>query len=142
MRAGLKPSAFRLRVLGCCILSAALLVACDSFGLPAFQEASTPRPIGNDDAGILDIDPKFARVGEQGVSVKVQGLQTSFSDTTTVAFPDEPEITVTGVVLKDINELTFTLDVGSRATPGVHVLEIHTVANGTLRYSNGFTVVQ
>lgn len=141
MRAGLKPSSYS-RVLGLSLLTGSLLLACDSFGLPAFQEASTPRPIGDDDAGILDIDPKFARVGDQGVSVSVQGLQTSFADTTTVVFPDESEITVTSVVIKDNNELTFTLNVGARATPGVHVLEIHTVANGTLRYANGFTVVQ
>lgn len=119
-----------------------LLPGCDSFGLPAFQEAHTPRPVGDAEAGILDIDPKFARVGDQNVSVKVQGLQTSFTTSTTVQFADEPEISLVSVVIKDDNELTFTINVGARATPGVHSLEIVSVADGALSYPSGFTVVQ
>lgn len=116
---------------------------CDVYGLPAYQqqEQSTPRPIGDSAAGILDIDPKLGRAGET-VEVTVIGLKTSFTDQTTASFPADPDLTVKSVSTLSLETLRLVVVIGERVEPGVKALEITSPADGTLAYAGGFTVVQ
>lgn len=123
------------------VLAVLLVSGCDSYGLPAYQVFTTTPPEGQSGAGILDIDPKLARAGET-VEITVTGFKTSFSDQTTVSFPDEPELVVQSVVAESFERLRFVLVIGIRADSGTRALEITTPADGTLLYVSGFTVVQ
>ncbi len=114
---------------------------CDTFGLPAYQPPEVQHTSGADDAAILDINPKFGRIGEE-TTVTIRGINTTFTGYTVVAFPDEPEIEVLDVDAIDLTELDVRLSIGIRAVPGQHALEVSTEEDGTLSYREGFTVVE
>lgn len=127
-------------LMGMCILL--VVSACDTFGLPAYQEPTTPRPVGSGVAGILDIDPKFARAGDQGVVLSIRGLKTGFSESTQVNFPDEPGIAVAEPVVESDELIRVTLTISPQLAPGTRQLQVVTVADGTMTYTPGFTIVE
>ena len=140
MHIGVRTAFLALAILGPYLLFA---TGCDTFGLPPYSTPGVQQPVGSgsDQADILDINPKFGRVGEE-TQVAIIGINTTFTDTTVVVFPDEPEIQVLKIAVEDPTNLTAYLSIGIRAIPGQHVLQVTTDADGTLEYRDGFYVVE
>jgi len=116
--------------------------SCDTFGLPAYRPPEEIQSTaGEGKADILDINPKFGRIGEE-TTINIRGINTTFTDSTTVSFPDEPEIEVLDLNVLDVMEMDVLISIGVRAVPGEHALEVTTDADGTLSYREGFVVVE
>lgn len=122
------------------MLSWPLLSGCGEFGLPAYLPDGTPslEPVGD----ILDIDPKFVRVGESGVELNIYGINTVFEADAQVVFPDEPEIDLLEVDVRTNAHLIVTLDVGKAATLGVTSLQVITHGDYIMVYRDGFSILE
>lgn len=124
------------------LLCLLMLGGCDNFGLPPYVVSDTPPPQGTGVGGILDIDPKFARPGDQDVLLEITGLKTTFTVGTSVVFEGSEDISVQTVTVIDKEHLEVLLNLDAYAEPGIYPLVVTAPADGALRYEAGFTVVQ
>ncbi len=139
---GKPPATVWMVVVACC--ATLVHLACETYGLPPYSSVQALQPTvapGSDQADILDVNPKFGRIGEE-TDVAITGINTTFTNSTTVLFPDEPEIQVLKIIVADTTHLTAHLSIGVRAVAGQHVLQVATDADGTLEYRDGFYVVE